>query len=340
MGELRLDPITARWVIISTEKSLGPKDYEVENPEIKGEVCPFCEGNEKLTPPEVEAQRPNDSAPDTPGWLTRTVPNKYPILANEPNLDKAGEGIFDMMNGVGEHEVIIESTDHNKQLADLSLEQIAKVIEVYKRRSIALSKDARFKYVLIFKNYGLSAGASLEHSHTQLISLPIIPKRVTEEFECLERYFAYKERCLFCDIIRQEDEYRHREVSENKDFLAFCPFASRLPFEISIIPKKHKSYFNDIGDEETENFARILQDVLTRIKIVLGNPPYNFIIHTNSINGNNIECYHWHVEVMPKLSKIAGFEWGTGFYINPTPPELASRYLREVQVKAQLSRRQ
>ncbi len=331
MGEFRLDPITARWVIISNEKSLGPKDYKVENPDIRGEVCPFCEGNEKLTPPEVDADRPTGTEPDTPGWITRTVPNKYPILENESNLDKAGRGIFDMMNGVGQHEVIIESPDHNKQLADLSIEQIIKVINVYKKRSIELSRDERFKYVLIFKNYGLSAGASLEHSHTQLISLPIVPKRVMEEFKCVQDYYAYKERCILCDIVRQEDEYRHREVFDNKDFIAFCPFASRSPFEISIIPRKHKAYFTDITDSEIESFAKILKDTLTRIKKVLGNPPYNFIIHNNSVNGENIECYHWHVELMPKLSKIAGFEWGTGFYINPTPPELASRYLREVK---------
>ncbi|MCF7908455.1 MAG: galactose-1-phosphate uridylyltransferase [Candidatus Omnitrophica bacterium] len=334
MGELRLDPITARWVIISTEKNFGPDNYEVEKLDIKEGMCPFCEGKEKMTPPEVDADRPKGSKPDTTGWQTRTVPNKYPALADEDNLGKTGVGIFDMMNGVGKHEVIIEGTDHSKQLADLTIEQIKKVIGVYKRRSIALSKDERFKYVLIFKNYGLVAGASLEHSHTQLISLPIVPRRVDEELKCSHRHFDYKERCIFCDMILQEIEHRHREVCENKDFIAFCPFASRSPFEIVIMPKQHQADFTDISEAAIDNFARILKEVLTRIKLVLGNPPYNFIIHTNPVDkAESQEWYHWHVEVMPKLSKIAGFEWGTGFYINPTSPEVASSYLKKVEIK-------
>jgi UDPglucose--hexose-1-phosphate uridylyltransferase len=338
MGELRLDPMTARWVIISTEKDLGPAEYDIESPRIDGNgQCPFCIGNEKLTPPEVDADRDAGTAPDSPGWITRTVPNKFPALQNELNLDRSGVGVFDMMNGVGEHEVIVEDTDHNKQLADLSIEQIRKVINVYKRRSIELGKDERFKYVLIFKNYGLAAGASLEHSHTQLISLPIIPKRVMEELECAHKYYDYKERCVFCDITRQEQEYRHREICENDDFIAFCPFASRSPFEISIVPRQHQPYFTDINDSQIENFSKILKEILMRMRQALDNPPYNFIIHTTPLNGSNGSndlhvYYHWHVEVMPKLSKIAGFEWGSGFYINSTSPETASKYLREVKI--------
>jgi UDPglucose--hexose-1-phosphate uridylyltransferase len=335
MGELRLDPMTARWVIISNEKDFGPDDYEIESPRIDGEdKCPFCVGNEAMTPPEVDADRQEGTSPDTPGWTTRTVPNKYPALKNEPDLNRTGVGVFDMMNGVGEHEVIIEDTDHNKQLADLNTEQIKKIINVYKRRFMELGKDERFKYVLIFKNYGLAAGASLEHSHTQLISLPVVPKRVMEELECAQKYYDYKERCVFCDITRQELEYRHREICENDDFIAFCPFASRSPFEISIIPRRHQAYFTDINDSQIDSFARILKEILVRIRQVLKNPPYNFIIHTTPLNGNHDlqGCYHWHVELMPKLSKIAGFEWGSGFYINSTSPETASRYLREVKI--------
>jgi UDPglucose--hexose-1-phosphate uridylyltransferase len=335
MGQLRLDPMTARWVIISNERDLGPDGYEIESPRIDGEgKCPFCLGNESLTPPEVDADRGPDTAPDTPGWTTRTVPNKFPALKNEPGLDRTGVGMFDMMNGVGEHEVIVEDVDHNKQLADLDVEQIKKIINVYKRRSIELGKDDRFKYVLIFKNYGLAAGASLEHSHTQLISLPVVPKRVMEELECAQKYYDYKERCVFCDIARQEMEYRHREVCENDDFIAFCPFASRSPFEIFIVPRQHQAYFTDINDKQIDGFARILKEILMRIRQALKNPPYNFIIHTTPLNGNNDlqGCYHWHVEVMPKLSKIAGFEWGSGFYINSTSPETASKYLREVKI--------
>ncbi len=345
MSELRRDPIIGRWVIIATERGKRPSDFKLkESDSADDKPCPFCPGNEGLTPPEIDADRPANTAKNTPGWLTRTVPNKYPALTNESDVEKEDVGIFQRCKGVGEHEVVIESPDHNKQLADLSIEDIKRVILVYKRRSIELGKDKRFKYVLIFKNYGLAAGASLEHSHTQLISLPIVPRRVSEEFECMRSYFESKKSCVLCDMVSQEKKEKLREICENEDFYAFCPFASRSPFEITIVPKKHKSSFTDISEAEVDNFARILKDILARIKALLDNPPYNFIIHTNSLNrnGNNLYpvkdgvvsngVYHWHVEVMPSLSKIAGFEWGTGFYINSTPPELAAKYLREAGV--------
>ena len=337
MSELRRDPIIGRWVIIATERSKRPNDFKLtENDAADGKTCPFCEGNEALTPPEVDADRPLNTAKNTPGWLTRTVHNKYPALTNELDLEKKAVGVFQKCKGVGEHEVIIESPRHNEQLADLSIEDVKRVILVYKRRSIALGRDKRFKYVLIFKNYGLAAGASLEHSHTQLVSLPIVPRRVSEEVECMRSYFESKKSCVFCDMVRQEKEEKLREVCENEDFYAFCPFASRLPFEITITPKKHKASFIDINEAEIDNFARILKDILGRIKALLNNPPYNFIIHTNPLNEDDDNgsassgIYHWHVEIVSSLSKIAGFEWGTGFYINSTPPELAAKYLREV----------
>ena len=333
MPELRKDPIIGRWVIIATERAKRPNDFKPEKEAIIGNgLCPFCEGNEKLTPPEVDADRPSSNDRDIPGWLIRTVPNKYPALENVADLKKKSQGIFDMMEGVGQHEVIIESPSHEKQLADLSVEEIKRVVAVYKRRSITLGEDKRFKYVLIFKNYGLAAGASLEHSHTQLISLPIVPKRVIGELEGIQRYFKEKKKCVFCDSIEQERREQKRQICENDDFYAFCPFASRSPFEVCIIPKKHQHSFVAISESEIDSFSKILKDVLMRIKVLLNNPPYNFIIHTSPLNGETNELFHWHVELMPKLTKIAGFEWGTGFYINSTPPELASECLREVKV--------
>jgi len=333
MPELREDPIMGRWVIIATQRAKRPNDFKSEKDAIiENDSCPFCEGNEKLTPPEVDADRTSTNDKDVPGWLTRTVPNKYPALENVVDLGKRSEGIFDMMEGVGQHEVIIESPSHVKQLADLSVEEIKKVVAVYKRRSIALGQDQRFKYVLIFKNYGLAAGASLEHSHTQLISLPIVPRRVSEEIEGIQRYFKKKNKCVFCDIIEQEKKEQKRQICENNDFYAFCPFASRSPFEVCIVPKKHQHSFVDISEDQIDSFSKILKDVLLRIKVLLDNPPYNFIIHTSPLNGKADELLHWHVELMPKLTKIAGFEWGTGFYINSTPPELASECLKEVKI--------
>lgn len=334
MSELRKDPIIGRWVIIATERAKRPHDFKFDAVgSIGDKVCPFCEGNEKLTPPEVDVDRDPLMVKDSPNWSTRTVPNKYPALKNKPDLNIRNDGLFEVMNGVGEHEVIIEGTEHDKQLVDFSIEQIKKVIRVYKRRSIELGKDKRFKYVLIFKNYGLAAGASLEHAHTQLISLPIIPRRVKEESVSAKSYFESNKSCIFCDMIKQEKEAGSREVCENEDFFAFCPFASRSPFEVSIVPKKHQASFTDITEGQIDNFAKILKEVLAKIKTLLKDPPYNFVIHTTPLNGNSDSSYHWHVEFMPKLSRIAGFEWGTGFYINPTPPEEASKYLKEVKVK-------
>jgi UDPglucose--hexose-1-phosphate uridylyltransferase len=332
MPELRKDPIIGRWVIIATERAKRPSDFKLEEESLANDKpCPFCEGNEKLTPPEIDAQRPQGPK-DSPGWLTRTVPNKYPALKNEPDLGQRSIGIFDLMKGIGAHEVIIESTDHTKQLADLSLDQMKQVIRVYKKRSIELGKDKRFKYVLIFKNYGLAAGASLAHSHTQLIALPVIPKRVGEEFECMSSYSGNKKSCVFCDTVKQERADVSRHISENQDFFAFCPFASRSPFEISIVPKQHRPFFTDITESEINSFAEILKDVLLRVKVLLKDPAYNFIIHTSPLHEASSEIYHWHVELMPKLSKIAGFEWGTGFYINLMSPELASEYLRKTKI--------
>ncbi len=333
MPELRKDPIIGRWVIIATERGKRPSDFKPEKDAIaENDSCPFCEGNEKLTPPEVDADRPSATDGDTPGWLIRTVPNKYPALENVSDLGKKSRGIFDIMRGVGQHEVIIETPSHDRQLADLSVDEIKRVITAYKRRSLVLGEDKRFKYVLIFKNYGLAAGASLEHSHTQLISLPVVPRRVSGELEGMQRYFEDKKSCVFCDMIDQEKKEQKRQICENDDFYAFCPFASRSPFEMCIVPKKHQHSFIDISEGQINSFARILKDILLRMKVLLDNPPYNFIIHTSPLNGETNELCHWHVELMPKLTKIAGFEWGTGFYINSTPPELASECLREVKI--------
>lgn len=331
MPELRKDPIIGRWVIIAAERKKRPSDFKTIKVErLNSKICPFCEGNEKLTPPEIEADRLAKDEPDTPGWHIRTVPNKYPALTNEPEVSLTSQGMFESLSGVGAHEVIIEGTNHDQQLADLDVEQIKRVVSAYVRRSQALSRDNRFKYVLIFKNYGSAAGATLEHTHTQLIALPVVPKRVIEEVEGARNYYKDNQRCVFCDMAVAEAEDGRRKICENNDFIAFCPYASRSPFEIYIMPKAHSPQFIDLSPSEVESFSRILKEVLEKVKKVLDNPPYNFIIHTAPVAEGQSKHYHWHLELMPKLSKIAGFEWGTGFYINAAAPEEAAKYLREV----------
>ncbi|MCQ9208693.1 MAG: galactose-1-phosphate uridylyltransferase [Omnitrophica bacterium] len=332
MDQLRRDPVAGRWVIVFTDKPYAPKDFDIETlPDKKG-TCPFCYGHEGMTPPEIQAHREGATKANSPGWSTRVVPNKFPALKIEGELNRQGLGMFDFSNGVGAHEVIIETPDHTKSLADLLDHEVEKVIWSYRDRSVDLHGDKRFRYIMIFKNHGFSAGASLAHSHSQLIALPMVPKNVNEELAGASKYYEYKERCIFCDMLAQEQSENERLICENSRFLAFSPFASRFPFEVWILPKEHHSDFSFIQTEDVIELARILKEILLRIKRVLGDVPYNFIIHTSPIEEQEREDYHWHIEIMPKLMRIAGFEWGSGFYINPTSPEVAAKYLRKAKI--------
>lgn len=330
MPELRKDPITDRWVIISTERGKRPVFFTEETPPPKAGMCPLCPGNENMTPPEVYAVRPDSALPNSPGWLLRVVPNKFPALRIEGGLSKEGIGLYDKMNGIGAHEVIIETPSHRQTLSSMNTQEIQGVFVAYRERLLDLTKDKRFKYIMIFKNYGSIAGASLDHSHSQLIALPIVPKRVSEEISGGLQYFKYKDRCIFCDIIAQEKEDNVRVVMENEKFIALSPYAARFPFEVWILPKKHEPYFV-LHEKEDNYFAicEILSVILKKYDKILNSPPYNYIIHTTPYGNDDMPHYHWHMEIIPRLTKMAGFEWGTGFYINPTPPEEATAYLKE-----------
>lgn len=330
MPELRKDPIDGRWVIISTERGKRPSEFITEVIPFKTGFCPFCPGSEDKTPPEIIAYRPPNTRPNTPGWSLRVVPNKFPALRIEGDLERVGEGIYDRMNGIGAHEVIIESPNHSDTLSTLSEKGFEDVLWSYRDRIIDLKKDKRFRYVLIFKNHGEEAGATLEHTHSQLIALPIIPKKVQEELDGSLGYYNYKERCIFCDIIRQEIVQAKRVVSENQDFLCIAPYAPKAPFETWILPKRHSSTFEDSQKHEFRSLAQIFLDTLKRIDKALNRPPYNFMLHTAPLNHGESDYYHWHFEIMPKLTHVAGFEWGSGFYINPTPPEESASFLRKV----------
>ena len=335
MSELRKDPITGRWVIISTQRGKRPSDFVRESVEIKGKgICPFCPGKEGMTPPEILVYGRKGTGRDTPGWTVRVVPNKFPALGIEGGLDREGDGLFDHMNGVGAHEVIVETPDHNLTMATMSDRAVEEVLWAYRDRVVDLKNDRRFRYVLLFKNHGEPAGASLEHTHSQLIALPIVPKRVHEEVDNSKRYFDEKERCIFCDMIHQEIETEKRVILENDQFIAIAPYAPRFPFETWILPRQHSSAFENMPSPLYGSLARLLGEFLGRLDSVLSKPSYNFIVHTSPIGEEMNDYYHWHIEMMPKLTRIAGFEWGTGFYINPTPPEDAARFLREAAVEA------
>ncbi len=336
MPELRKDPITGRWVIISTERGKRPTDFGVVEEQKKGGFCPFCPGNEDKTPPEVLAYRPNGGHENSKGWVVRVVPNKYPALQIEGDLNRQGVGMYDKMNGIGAHEVVIETPEHDKNLDELSVEDITSALYAIRERVLDLRKDERFKYILVFKNHGHAAGASLEHTHTQIIAVPTVPKRAMEELRGSEGYYKYKERCVFCDIVTQELRDLERLVTQNGHYISVEPFAPRFPFETWILPIRHYSSFERIPTELLHPLADILKETLTRISRSLANPPYNLVIHSAPCQDEHYPHYHWHIEIMPKLTKVAGFEWGSGFYINPTSPEEAAKFMRELKLEKKI----
>ena len=328
MPELRKDPVVGRWVIIATDRARRPSDFVAEPVRPVGTECVFCEGNEDKTPPELLAGRSPESRPNGPGWSYRVVANKFPALRIEGELEPTGEGLFDRMNGVGAHEVVIETPTHAASLATLPVEAVADVLLAFRERMVDPKKDPRFEYVLVFRNHGAAAGASLEHPHSQLIATPIIPIMVAEEMAGAARYYAMKERCVWCDIQRQERRGGRRTIVEASGFLALAPFAPRFPFETWILPTVHRAAFEESGVDELRNLAALLSGFLRRMNRVLGDPPFNFMLHTAPLRGSELESFHWHLEVIPKLTRVAGFEWGSGFFINPLPPEDAAAALR------------
>jgi UDPglucose--hexose-1-phosphate uridylyltransferase len=330
MPELRKDPVLGRWIIISQERRKRPTDFIVEEVRGTGGFCPLCPGNESTTPSEVLAYRYDQrNEKNSSNWLLRVVPNKYPALIIEGDLDKEGEGLYDRMNGIGAHEVIIESPNHGDAFSFLPPERMILVFKAFRDRIKDLENDPRFRYVMVFKNFGKAAGASLEHSHSQLIALPILPRMIVSELAGALSYFKYKERCVFCDIIRQEIQQDVRVVCQNDHFITITPFAPRTPFEMWILPKMHSSTFQKEDDVKFTFLTDIFSESLRRLDACIPNVPYNFVLHTQPLRSAEIEHFHWHFEIVPKLTSIAGFEWGSGFYINPMPPEEAAMYLRE-----------
>jgi UDPglucose--hexose-1-phosphate uridylyltransferase len=321
--------VVGRWVIISTERARRPSDFATQPVQALGGNCVFCPHNEDKTPPEILVTRGPDSPANGPGWSMRVVANKFPALRIEGELEPSGEGLYDRMNGVGAHEVVIESPDHEATLATLPADAVADVLLAYRDRVLDLKKDPRFEYILVFKNHGAAAGASLEHPHSQLIATPIIPIMVLEELKGAAEYFEIKERCVWCDVVHQERRSRRRVIMESGGFVAVAPFAPRFPFETWILPTRHRSAFEETGVEELRSLAGLLGDFIRRMEHVLGRPPYNYMLHTAPLRDGPLEHFHWHLEIIPKLTNVAGYEWGSGFFINPVPPEDAAAALRD-----------
>lgn len=331
MPEWRKDPIIDRWVIIATERGKRPLDYKEIIEEKKSQDCPLCEGNEMKTPPEIIAYREPGTVRDTPGWWVRVVPNKFAALNIEGELSRQNRGVYNYMNGVGAHEVIIESTSHISGMNMQSEKQVEEIIWIWRDRSMDLRKDARIKYIQIFKNNGSAGGASLEHTHSQLIATPLVPADIKQEIEGMNDYANRHGSCVMCDMLRQEIAEQDRLVIDGNHFLSFSPFASRFPFETWIVPKEHQYDFGQIREAQVRDLAVVLRSTLSKLSLMIKNVPYNMVLHTTPVNLHDETHFHWHLEIMPRLTLMAGFELATGYFINPTPPEMAAQALRETE---------
>jgi UDPglucose--hexose-1-phosphate uridylyltransferase len=336
MSELRKDVITREWVILAKERAKRPHDFKSDKPKAKVPAkdanCPFCDGNEGKTPPEVLAYRPHNTKKDGCGWNLRVIKNKFAALSTEGDLKRHDINIYDAMQGIGAHEVVIESPDHSKNIALYDNKTVENVVWSYCDRYKALREDTRLKYISVFRNHGKTAGASLAHPHSQIVATPIIPQRVWQKVAGVAQYLEYREKCAYCDIIQTELTSKGRLISENGKFVALTPFASRSPFEVWIIPKAHSSCFAYMNRFEVGEFADILRDTMLRLYTCLDDPPYNYSLITAPCDTDKLDNFHWHLEIVPRLTTPAGFELGTSIYINVTPPEAAAKFLREVKI--------
>ncbi|MBN2012532.1 galactose-1-phosphate uridylyltransferase [candidate division KSB1 bacterium] len=338
MNQLRRDPVSGRWTIITLDKPvisdlISPNHREEESVE----NCPFCEGNEHMTPPEIMALRNDGFGPNKSGWRIRVIPDKKPVLQIYGEVNNRGMGMYDVLDGIGAHEIVIETPKHNETFVDLSEDQIAEIYWTFKERILDLKEDARLRYILVHKNYGEAVGLTTNHSYSFIIGTPITPKRVKDKLVNARDYFQFKERCIFCDIINQELSDQERIILEDEKFIALAPFASRRPFEVWILPRKHEAFYELTS--EYRALANLTKEVLIRVYKLLQEPDYIMALYS----GPNIKAgrrrgywqslerdFHWHIELMPRLRTYSSFEISAGFPINSVPPEYAASLLRNI----------
>jgi len=332
LSELRYDPIKRTWVILAAQRGHRPSHYQSDTQAVpEPRNCPFCPGNEKMTPPEVYSLRSDGSAPDSPGWQVRVVPNKFPALDTSLPGEPYTEGVHSRVSGFGHHEVIIETPTRDHQMVDMDDGEIVDVLSVFRQRMRAHFKDGRFKSVILFKNHGKEAGASLVHSHTQLMALPVIPNKVASQFQSFEEYMTREERCLMCETLEREIEDGARIVSDEGGYLVLAPFAASSPFQVNIVPKVHGHDYSMSDDDILGNLAPVLGGTLKRLRSVLGEHPWNMVLHNAPVDPDgekDVEAYHWFIEITPRLTTVAGFEMGSGFSINTVAPEECAEILR------------
>ena len=335
MSELRQDPTTEEWVIVARERAKRPTDFVHKRSKLKlpdfSPSCPFCLGNESMTPPETLLYQRKDGSV----WQVRAFANKFAALSPDGKTNRnIEETFFTEMAGVGAHEVIVETPLHNKSLALMEEGEILRVLTAYHERYRILSQQPFAKLVIIFKNHGAAAGTSLEHSHSQLVVTPVVPKHIRMRHEIAIRYYDNHGRCLYSDLMEHELESGMRIISETGDFVAFNPFASQRPFETWIMPKKHRPSFGSVSRKDLDGLSRVLRIILLKLYQGLNDPDFNYVIDTAPVGDENEPYYMWHIRIIPRLTELAGFEIGSGIYINTAVPEETAQYMRNLDIKS------
>ena len=335
MPELRQDPASREWIVIAAERAKRPSEFktvkEHEDRPAYVATCPFCKGNEAQTPPENFAIREDE--PNGPDWYVRVVPNTFPALTPSGDMTRRVEsGFFRKTDGVGHHEIIVETPRHDHELATMDTAQLERVVFAYRQRFHQLKQDPRVENIIIFRNHGKAAGTSIIHAHSQLIATSVVPNLLRERIEAATNYYDDTGRCLLSDILEKELEVGSRIVDENHTFVAFHPFAPRQPFETWIVPKKMKPSFGSIDDDECRHFAAILRRALYRLYAGLGDPDFNYVIHTAPVRDESHSYYAWYLQILPRISTPAGFEIGSGMSINATFPEETAAFIRNIDV--------
>lgn len=333
MPQLRKDPLSQRWVIFAEGREERPNEFERVERRRPDARCPFCAGHEQDTPPHLAWYGPAQGAEGAAGsngadWLVRVVPNKYPALLAQGRAEPHAQGLYTACDAVGVHEVIIESPRHVSSLSELTPAEMQWLMVAYADRLRDLARAAGCKYALVFKNVGPEAGASIEHAHSQTVATTMVPSEVARELTASRRLLRELKQCFFCQVIEDELTHGERLAAVSDYFIAVCPYASRMPYEVWVLPRAHASHFERQEREMLEELAGFLQRVIARLEARHPRLAYNYFLHTAPFDTDRLRHYHWHIEIFPRLTTTAGFEWGAGYYINPVPPEQAAANLR------------
>jgi len=330
MSELRRDPLLRRWTIIAPERRADLINRRLARPPHPPEEkpCPFCPGSEQANPEEIYVVRAEQTPQNPQGWAVRITPDRKPLLRIEGTVERRGVGVFDLMSATGAHELVIDTPEHDAHWADFDQTQMQRLLRSYLVRYNDLRNDQRFKHVVIMKNYG-APWSRYPHQHSHVVAMPFTPRRIDDEFFGAREYYNLKERCVFCDALREEELHGDRVVAANDDFVALAPFASGFPFETWVMPRRHMPDFGDLSERLIPAVAAIFQETMARLRTTLYDPHFSLALHSGPLNRERAEEFHWHWELIPHLSGELGMEWATGVYFNPIAPEDAAASLRD-----------